>query len=115
MACSTTDWCSHGCTPQEVWEGAFGVYQKLQSCRKNTPKLQNQRKNMSTMRTCVAYEIELLFIVWCLIKFLLEELISDYGFESKGCTCNMRIKGTKTDVSIVSHSGLIDSVMILFT
>ena len=30
------------------------------------------------MRTCVANEIELLFSVWCLIGFLLEELISDY-------------------------------------
>ena len=70
---------------------------------------------MSTKRTCVAYEIELLFIVWCLIKFLLEELISDYGFDSKGFTCNMRINGTKTEVSIISHSDLIDSVMILFT
>ena len=30
------------------------------------------------MRTCVAYEIELLFSVWCLIGFLLEELISAY-------------------------------------
>ena len=35
-------------------------------------------KNRSAMRTCVAYEIELLFSVWCLIGFLLEELISDY-------------------------------------
>ena len=30
------------------------------------------------MRTCVAYEIKLLFRVWCLIGFLLEELIYDY-------------------------------------
>ena len=29
------------------------------------------------MRTCVAYEIELLFNGWCLTEFLLEELISD--------------------------------------
>ena len=36
------------------------------------------KKNRSAMRTCMAYEIELLFIVWCLIRFLLEELISDY-------------------------------------
>ena len=35
-------------------------------------------ENKSAMRTCVAYEIELLFSVWCLIGFLLEELISDY-------------------------------------
>ena len=38
----------------------------------------NLVKNRSAMRTCVAYEIELLFSVWCLIGFLLEELISDY-------------------------------------
>ena len=37
-----------------------------------------KKKNRSAMRTCVAYEIELLFNVWCLIGFLLEELISDY-------------------------------------
>ena len=30
------------------------------------------------MGTFVAYEIELPFSVWCLIEFLLEELISDY-------------------------------------
>ena len=30
------------------------------------------------MRTSVAYEIGLLFSVWCLIWFLLAELISDY-------------------------------------
>ena len=30
------------------------------------------------MRTCVAYETELLFSIWCLIGFLFEELISDY-------------------------------------
>ena len=35
-------------------------------------------KNRSAMRTCAAYKIELLFSVWCLIGFLLEELISDY-------------------------------------
>ena len=38
----------------------------------------NFKKNRFAMRTCVAYEIELLFSVWCLIGFLLEELISDY-------------------------------------
>ena len=38
----------------------------------------NKVKNRSAMHTCVAYEIELLFSVWCLIGFLLEELISDY-------------------------------------
>ena len=32
------------------------------------------------MRTCEAYEIELLFSIWCLIGFLLEELISDYHY-----------------------------------
>ena len=31
------------------------------------------------MRTCVAYEIELLFRVWCLIVFLLEKVISNYS------------------------------------
>ena len=31
------------------------------------------------MRTYVAYETELLFSVWCLIEFLLEELITDCG------------------------------------
>ena len=31
------------------------------------------------MRTSVAYKTELLFSVWCLKEFLLEELISDYG------------------------------------
>lgn len=31
------------------------------------------------MRTRVAYEIELLFGVWCPIEFLLEELIYDYS------------------------------------
>ena len=36
-------------------------------------------KNRSKMRTSVAYKTELLFSVWCLKEFLLEELISDYG------------------------------------
>ena len=38
----------------------------------------SEYKNRSAMRTCVAYEIQLLFSAWCLIGFLLEELISDY-------------------------------------
>ena len=36
-------------------------------------------KNRSAMHTCVAYKIKLLIGVWCLIGFLLEELISDYN------------------------------------
>ena len=36
------------------------------------------KKIRSAMRTCVAFEIELLFSVCSLIEFLLEELISDY-------------------------------------
>ena len=36
-------------------------------------------KKRSAMRTYVACETELLFSVWCLIEFLLEELITDCG------------------------------------
>ena len=35
-------------------------------------------KKIGLQCVCVAYEIELLFSVWCLTGFLLEELISDY-------------------------------------
>ena len=46
---------------------------------KETTRLYNgSKKNRSAMRTCVAYEIELLFSVWCLIGFLSEELMPDY-------------------------------------
>ena len=54
------------------------VFSSLQLYTKVTWRALSQRKNRSAMRTCVAYEIELLFSVWCLIGFLLEELISDY-------------------------------------
>ena len=62
------------------------LYHILQKRRRTglalPPKLDipiGKKKKRSAMRTCVAYEIELFFSVWCLIEFLLEELISDYG------------------------------------
>ena len=36
-------------------------------------------------------------------------------FDKKGCIFNLAILGTKKNVGIIFHGGLIDPVMILFT
>ena len=56
------------------------IFFNLTAIVKFTPSIViGWNKNRSAMRTCVAYEIELLFRVWCPIVFLLEKVISNYS------------------------------------